>query len=173
MNRRGFTIVELLIVLTIMGILLTLGVANLRGTQVNARDSERKTDVETIALHLETYYQSGSDTVSSPGDYPSTVLTTSGTPYIQQVLRDIDINSLMAPGITDPAQTFIKATNTTQTTAGVLPQPTVDQYVYQPLQLNGSTWSLCTLEAQECRKFNIYYRLEADNSIQLVTSKNQ
>lgn len=75
MKRRGFTIVELLIVITIMGALLILSVANLRGSQISARDSERKTDVETIALHLDNFYVFGSDTSTTLGRYPSTTLT--------------------------------------------------------------------------------------------------
>ena len=55
MKRRGFTIVELIIVITIMGTLLILGVVNLRGSQANSRDAERRTDIETIATHMETF----------------------------------------------------------------------------------------------------------------------
>lgn len=173
-NRRGFTIVELVIVITIMAILMTLGVVNLRNTQVNARDTERKTDIETIAQNLETYYTSGTDGSTNVGVYPSTAITASSA-SMTTALRDININSLMAPGITDPTQTFIPATNATQTTSGVTPQPTINNYIYQPLQLlSNGTWALCTdSSTQECRKFNLYYRLEADNNVYMVTSKNQ
>jgi prepilin-type N-terminal cleavage/methylation domain-containing protein len=170
MNRRGFTIVELIVVIAVMGILLILAVINLDSAQANGRDSERKTDIEAISAHLEVYYQSGTDGSTTLGDYPSTVLASSGAAYMTQTLRDINTNSLMAPGIADPTQTFIPATNNTQTTAGVTPQPTINQYVYQPLQSDGT---LCTLEAQECHKYNLYYRLEADNLVYMATGKNQ
>lgn len=176
MKRRGFTIIELIIVVTIMGILLTIGVVNLRGSQANGRDAERKVDVDTIALHLETYYTSGIDGTAHTASYPSTALTATTASMIQY-LRDIDTKSITAPGVTDPTLTFISATNNTQTTAGVLPQPTINQYVYQPLQNDGT---LCTLNTQECRKFNLYYKLEnattdcpAPNNICMITSKNQ
>ena len=100
--------------------------------------------------------------------YPSTVLTSSFT-NMTAALRDIDTDSLMAPGISDPTQTFISATNNTQTTVGVLPQPTKDQYVYQPLHTDGS---LCNDNA-ECSKFNLYYRTEVDNTVQMVSSIDQ
>jgi len=170
MKSRGFTIVELIIVIFIIGVLLVLGVANLRSAQASARDSERQGDVDSIALNLEMFYQSGTDSSSPTGDYPSTVLISSGLESMQTILRDIDIKALTAPGITDPLQTFIAATNNTQTTAGVTPQPTIDQYVYQPIQSNGS---LCTQESQDCKKFNLYFRSESDNNVYMITSKNQ
>lgn len=169
MNRRGFTIVELVIVIFIIGVLLVLGVANLRGSQANARDTERKGDIETIALHLESFYQSGTDGSTSTGDYPSSQLTSSQA-YTETALRDIDIKSITAPGITVSTNTFKSATNNTETTAEVSPQPTVDEYIYQPLQSDGS---LCTLEVQECRRFNLYYHLESDDTIYMLKSKNR
>jgi len=110
--------------------------------------------------------------------YPSTALTATTASMIQY-LRDIDTKSITAPGITDPTLTFISATCTgvcVQTTAGVLPQPTKDQYIYQPIHSDGS---LCN-DAAECRKFNLYYKLEnattdcpAPNNICMITSRNQ
>ena len=53
MTRRGFTIVELVITITIMGILLTVAIVNLNATQANGRDAERRGDVESLALNIE------------------------------------------------------------------------------------------------------------------------
>ena len=89
---------------------------------------------------------------------------------VQNILRDLDLASITAPDMKDYTQTFIAATNNTQTTGGVTPQPSINQYVYQPLQSDGS---LCAFESQECRKFNIYYHLETGDTIYMVTSKNQ
>jgi len=110
--------------------------------------------------------------------YPSTALTATTASMIQY-LRDIDTKSITAPGITDPTLTFISATcigACVQTTAGVTPQPTKDQYIYQPIHSDGI---LCN-DAAECRKFNLYYKLEnattdcpAPNNICMITSKNQ
>ena len=103
--------------------------------------------------------------------YPSTALTTAVTiDSVHTFLRDIDLKAITAPGITDPAITLISATNTTQTAAGVRPQPTFDQYVYQPLKSDGS---LCTSNAQECVEFNLYYQLEADKTVYMVMSRHQ
>lgn len=170
MKWRGFTVVELLITITVMGILLTLGVVSLNATQVNGRDAERKGDIEAIQANLESFYRTGTDTSTSLGRYPSTVISSGNETTIKSILRDIDFKSLTAPNAATFSDTFISATNTTQTVSGVTPQPTITQYVYQPLQSNGS---LCTSEAQECRKYNLFYRLENDNTVYKVTSKNQ
>jgi len=166
--RRGFTVVELVITITIMGILLTLAVVNLNATQVNARDAERKGDVEAIQLNLEDFYKTDSDWGANLGVYPSVDLPNGTVAFMKQVLRDIDTDNLMAPGITDPKLTFIAATNAVQTTTGLLPQPTKDQYVYQPINTTGA---LCI--STDCRKYNIFYRLESDNTVYMVTSKHQ
>lgn len=171
MNRRGFTIVELLIVIAIMGILLVLGVVNLRGSQANARDSERKIDVENIALALETDYVNSTPNSVRVGTYVSTSTSSSSNSNIMSILQDIDIKSLLAPGITDETyKSFISATNNDQTTSGVLPQPDINQYVYQPLMSNGN---LCNSSANGCCKYNIFYHLEVDDSIEIYRSKNQ
>ena len=169
MNRRGFTIVELLIVIALMGILLTLSVVNLRSTQIGSRDTERKTDIDSVASHLEIFYKVGTDNSTLLGRYPSTAELNSGT-NIQTNLRDADLKSFTPPGATSADTGFVSATNNTQTTAGVLPQPTISTYVYQPLQQDKS---LCTLSSQACTKFNLYYKLETDGIVYTKTSKNQ
>ncbi len=168
MYRRGFSIVELLIVITIMGILLTLAVVNMHGAQVNARDAERKGDIESIALNLEAFYRVGIDGTTVFGRYPSTGLAGSAS-SIAGALKDADLKSFTPPGASGPDTGFLAATNTIQTTTGILPQPTLSTYVYQPLQQNGT---LCTTLVY-CQKFNLYYMLEADNMVYMVTSKNQ
>ena len=170
MKQYGFTVVELVITIAIMGILLTLAVVNVTSTQVNARDVERVSDVESIASHLETFYKTDIVGGSAAGRYPSTALLASGETSLKTFLPDIDPISAIAPGAADVATSFIPATNAVQTTAGVLPQPTKTQYVYQPIQTAGT---LCTAETQDCRKFAIYYRTEKDSIIKQIISKNQ
>ena len=55
-RQSGFTIVELLIVIVIIGILATLVIVTFSGVQQKARDSERKTDINAIAGQLEAGY---------------------------------------------------------------------------------------------------------------------
>lgn len=169
MTRRGFTIVELVITITIMGILMILAVVNVNASQVRARDDERKADVEAISSALETFYNVGYGASTEYSRYPATEVATSEA-TIRTQLRDVDLKSFTAPGADSVAASFVVATNTTQTTSGVTPQPTSSQYVYQPLTSDGS---LCTANGDECRKYNLYYRLEADSIIYQLTSRNQ
>ncbi|NTW62165.1 type II secretion system protein [Candidatus Saccharibacteria bacterium] len=161
MKRHGFTIIELIIVITVMAILLTLSTAGMNGYQANGRDTERKADVETIALHLETYYTSGKDgDTAPPGQYPPTDMITNNT--VRTYLRDIDDSNLAAPG-KDAASTFINASNSGAQS------PTKDQYIYQPLTTSGS---LCA-GSSVCTKFTLYYKTEIDNTTHKIASKNQ
>ncbi len=52
---RGFTIVELLIVIVVIGILAALVVVTYNGIQQKARDTERKTDIKAVHGQLEAY----------------------------------------------------------------------------------------------------------------------
>ncbi len=120
MKRRGFTIVELMIIIAVMGILLVLGVVNLNGAQASARDAERKTDIETIATQLETFYLSGTDGSTSTGSYPSTsVMNTKAAQ--QTTLRDIDPKSLIAPGSPDTSSTSLAVATTNSQTPSAVP----------------------------------------------------
>ena len=60
MNKRGFSIVELVVVITIMGILLTLATVSFRGYQTDARNEQRRIRAENIARYIENIYETGS-----------------------------------------------------------------------------------------------------------------
>ena len=177
MMRRGFTIIELIITITIMGILLTLAVVNLESTQANARDSERKTDAESLALNLETYYNGRTtDATRAAGTYLGTNSLTLAA--LQSSLPDIDKNNLYAPDVDTTGTTIsvVAATTTSTSTSSIAPKPSAsnDVYVYQPLTSSGA---ICTdptsTSVGSCRRFNIYYYQESDNAVHVITSKHQ
>ena len=181
MKRGGFSIIEIVITITVLGILLSLGVVAMNSSQVAARDAERKADVEAIAMSFEGYYKNSmgsgeSDTggtspfFMSGGTYPGT-----GYMYnagLKIIAPEADPKIFNAPGSTNTLS-VVSATNAVQTTSGVLPQPTTSTYVYQAIDQNGT--GICDDPVIDglCRKFNIFYRLEKDNSVQMVTSRNQ
>src|SRR5581483_10159781 len=55
-DRGGFTIVELLIVIVVIGILAALVIVTYNGIQQKARDTERKTDIKAVQGQLEAYW---------------------------------------------------------------------------------------------------------------------
>lgn len=68
MKQKGFTLVELLVVVAIIAILSVIGLTIFTSAQFNARDARRKSDVDAIANALETnkpvasiYYKSPTD----------------------------------------------------------------------------------------------------------------
>jgi type II secretion system protein G len=55
-EQKGFTLLELLIVIVIIGILALLIIPNITSAPKKARDTQRKTDITTIRKGLEEYY---------------------------------------------------------------------------------------------------------------------
>lgn len=54
-DQKGFTLVELLVVITIIGILSTLATVSLRSARTQARDAKRSSDMKQMQLALELY----------------------------------------------------------------------------------------------------------------------
>lgn len=55
-RQEGFTIVELLIVIVVIGILAALVITTFSGIQQRARNTERETDLKAVQGQLEAYY---------------------------------------------------------------------------------------------------------------------
>jgi len=72
----GFTLLELLVVMAILGILSTIGIGSFLSSQVKSRDAKRKSDLHNIVAALEMYY-------NDKGQYPtsSTTGTINGCTY--------------------------------------------------------------------------------------------
>ncbi len=64
MKNKGFTLVELLVVMAILGVLVTLVAGGFRTAQMRGRDGKRKSDLREIANSLEVF-------MSDHGQYPS------------------------------------------------------------------------------------------------------
>ena len=71
--KRGFSLIELLVVISIIGVLATIVVSSLSEARGRARDAARLRDIRTIQTAMELYYLDN-------GAYPSTFNLGGGTP---------------------------------------------------------------------------------------------
>jgi len=64
-KQKGFTLLELLVVIGIIGILVGIGTISYQSAQEKSRDSRRRSDLKAISNALEQYY------ADNDGSYPS------------------------------------------------------------------------------------------------------
>ncbi len=88
-NQSGFTIVELLIVIVVIGILAGLVLNTFNGIQARGRDTERKTDINAMHAQLEAYH-------ADNGFYPTTANMASTT-WIDANLPGLDSEAVNDP----------------------------------------------------------------------------
>lgn len=55
--QQGFTLIEMLVVVSLIGVLTTLITANLNSARQRGRDTQRKSDLRNIQTALRLYYQ--------------------------------------------------------------------------------------------------------------------
>ncbi len=59
-NQKGFTLIELLVVIAIIGILSSVVLASMNTARKKARDARRQSDLKSLQLALESYYDTNS-----------------------------------------------------------------------------------------------------------------
>lgn len=88
-KQSGFTIVELLIVIVVIGILATLVIVTFTGIQKKARDSQRQTDINAANSQISAFY-------TSYGFYPNRADLLSSS-FRSTYLKGLDPESLKDP----------------------------------------------------------------------------
>lgn len=82
-KQQGFTLIELIVSVTIIAVLTVVGVVSFSGTNKKARDSRRMADLENIRIALELYRQ------GTGSSYPASLSSINvGTTYIQKIPTD-------------------------------------------------------------------------------------
>lgn len=149
-RQKGFTIVELLIVIVVIGILAALVLNTFAGVQRRARDTQRQTDINSIATQLEVYY-------ADEGKYPLESDLSNDT-WIGANLKGLDLDALRAPD---------EDTNSIQDT----PSTNKDQYGYVATDDSGGTCDNTTTLG-DCVKFTLSWWSEDKNEINTKASLN-
>ncbi len=73
MFKKGFTIIELLIVMAVIAILVGIAVPSFRGIQTEAWKSKAEGDIKVIKIALESYYKSN-NAFPAEANYQATLL---------------------------------------------------------------------------------------------------
>jgi prepilin-type N-terminal cleavage/methylation domain-containing protein len=140
----GFTIVELLIVIIVIGILATLVITTYNGVQSKARDTKRKTDINAIQGHVEAYN-------AQNGKYPTNANMNDAT------FRTANLKGLEAPAALQDPKWASGNTNCTASGAPTLQDSTSPAngcygYLVTP--------SGCDNTATDCASYTLTANLE-------------
>ncbi len=141
-NNRGFTIVELLIVIVDIGILAALVIVTYNGIQQKARDTERKTDIKALQGHFEAYW-------ADQAKYPTLAQTNDAT------FRSANFKGLDGSAFADPKNA------SSQTLCG---SAAANCYGYSV------TPSGCDNTATDCTNYTLTANLEAGGTFSVQSN---
>lgn len=78
-DQRGFSLIELLVVMIIIGVLAGIAIPVLLNQRAKARDAATKSDLGTVAKELTSYYVDGESSSVVTGTISGTTLTLAAT----------------------------------------------------------------------------------------------
>lgn len=140
-KQQGFTIVELLIVIIVIGILATLVLVTFTGIQQSARNTQRQTDIKAVASHLETY--------NAKNAYYPMLTDLNSAAFISGTLKGLDKESTRDPKAGTAASDYQFADGNS----------TSNMYGYKATKDDGSACDN-TVSGDECTKFTLSYTEE-------------
>lgn len=138
-HTAGFTIIELLVVVVIVGILSTLVITTYSGVQSKNRNSDRQAHIDTLQGHLETYY-------AQNNTYP-TLDNLNDSNWRKTNLKDLPQDALQ-----DPKWDKEDTACTSSGVAVASAQPADNCYAYQVTTADGSG---CDNKATPCAQYTL------------------
>jgi len=141
-RESGFTIVELLIVIVVIGILAALVITTYSGIQAKARNSKRQTDVQSVQTQVEAYF-------AQNGHYPS-FADLSSSSWLTTNMKSMDQSALHDPSASGTGLTVSQ-------TAGT------NTYQYAPLNSGGTS---CESDDTTCATYTLTATLEGGGTYQ-------
>lgn len=143
-NRKGFTLIELMVVIAVIGILAAVALISLTGLQKSARDSARRSNMSDYATALARYYQdnqaypaqagAGADNDNAgTGIFSATSVLVSSN-YMPKVLKDPVVGTsackLTSASATQTCQYSYFATVTNFTLFAIMEAPSASNGVF-------------------------------------------
>ena len=152
-RRKGFTLIELVIAISVIGILATLVGLGLNQYTKYGRDANRAAEVTTLSEALEKYYD-------KTGEYPScAAMTAPAATVLSTTLKGLDASALVTPSAPSGTTNSIQCTDLTDVTG-------TDYIAYIG---DGSTSCANT----SCLRYTLKYIEEAESEIIAVDSRRQ
>lgn len=153
MEKKGFTLVELLVVVSIISVLAVIGLVVFGNIQKGARDARRMKDTDAVANAMEANY------VQSTGTYTALAATMFSSGQIPQDPRDG--SSVCGTGGTNICKYCVIGEGSTSQTPATTPFASCATSVAVGEPAGGtskSNWQVCTnLESAVGPKGTLYY----------------
>jgi len=153
-SKSGFTIVELLVVITVIGILTTIMILSFSRYQMNTRDTERASKATILAEALEKYYDKS-------GEYPGCLAVNGAdtATISKNVLLGVEARTYLTPTSVTGNTNSIECMDITNVTS----DPDVFAYV-------GDGSAACS-SGPSCLAWTLKYREETTGTIKKIPSR--
>jgi prepilin-type N-terminal cleavage/methylation domain-containing protein len=156
-NARGFTLVEILVVVVIITILATIGTLTYAGFQSQSRDQKRLANANLIADSLERYYEKN-------GEYPSIADVTNPDPsQVKNLLNISDTSALVMPNAPSTITNSIKSPSEELTPSII---------TYDASVQNTQNNAICVNSGGGCDSFTLSWKNE-NGEEETINSKNK
>lgn len=153
-RQQGFTIIELIVVLVIIGILASLIVFSYSGVRSRDRDALRQADIDTLQSHLEVFYAEHSR-------YP-TLAQLNNTEWRNKNMADLNADTITDPSWSEDGVCAADGQ------VILVDTPAVDCYAYSPTAAAGEP---CDNKDEPCAHYTLTALLETDEEY-IKTSLN-